>query len=402
MSVRDKIYIDLTEYSPKYRGGVSTFARGIAMGFANSIKRSDFKVTFIVEKMDESVWLANNLDSKISVVILNRKLRKKITNLFHRLNYNTFQSYWLFSLIKSLEFSRKTKKSLRNGILYCPTTYLNVKLSNLACVVSVHDCQEKRFPENFSKKQLLYREFQLKYTLTNSSLIQVSSKFISDEFQLYFQGMFKDFGSPLLIEIPEGVDTTFFRPDRHISVSRKKEICEILVPSSFHIHKNHLELFNSLKYLDGKRKIRTYLTGEGVMMQECREIASTFKSIDCQFIGYVSNEELRDLYRKVDLVVICSKYESSSLPILESLSCNTKVLASNINPHVEARDKLGLPIQLYQLGDQHELAKLIEKLLNCSKTQEIYKKVLPLDWENIAEKYLKIFGEIIEKRRELI
>ena len=391
MNTQNKIYVDLTEYSSKYQGGVSTFARGIAIGLAKLTEKNSLNICLILENKTEWNELIEHYNLDVSIITVNRLARKKFTNVLHRINYNFVNSYYFFALIKRLEFSHRIKYSLRNKVIYCPTTYLNLKVPSAFTIVSVHDCQEKKFPENFSRKQLLYRKYQLRFTLRNASIIQVSSRFISDEFKFYFPELLSNSNAPQFCVIPEGVDTKFFHPQKH--TSRKKTTDELLVPLSFHPHKNHLELLEALKILDGKRNIRVYLTGEGPMKQKCVEFTNSFKTIDCQFVGYISREYLLELYQRVNVVVVTSKYESSSLPILESLACSTRVLASDIKPHIEAKCKLDLPIELYQLGNARELANKIEHLLDLKNTKGIFRSVLPFDWENIAERYTVLFDQ---------
>ena len=391
MNTQDRIYVDLTEYSSKYQGGVSTFARGIAIGLAKLAEKEGLRICLILENKTEWNGLIEDYNLDLSIITVNRPVRRRITNVLHRVNYNIINSYYVFALIKKLEFSHRIKYSLRNEVIYCPTTYLNLKVSNAFSIVSIHDCQEKKFPENFSRKQLLYRKYHLRFTLRNASIIQVSSKFISDELKFYFPELLSNSNSPKICEIPEGVDIKFFHPQKY--ASREKTTDEILVPLSFHPHKNHQELLEALKILDGKRSIRVYLTGEGPMKQKCIEFTNSFMTIDCQFVGYVTREYLLELYQRVNVVVVTSKYESSSLPILESLACNTRVLASDIKPHIEAKYKLALPIELYQLGNARELANKLEHVLDLKNIKGIFRRVLPFSWENIAEHYAVLFGQ---------
>jgi glycosyltransferase involved in cell wall biosynthesis len=384
MKSNTKIFIDLSEYSSNYHGGVSTFASGITNALIETIPPNE-AIFLIFDSPNEADKFAIIEKTNISKIILNRRLRRQIAKLFHRLNYNLFSSYDIFRAIKYLEVPIKLRRLVQNQKLYCPTTYLNFHASGAFSLVSIHDCQEKRFPENFSNKQKLYREFQARYTLERSSAVQVSSKFVSDEFTRFFPRQFSKLRSPAIVQISEGVDLAFFKPKLSNREMRK---FEIFLPSSFHVHKNHMELFEALRRLDGQNLIKVNLTGEGEKKNECIEIASTFKTIEVNFLGYIDKQDLLLRYQDADLVVVCSKYESSSLPILESLACNTPVVAADIPPHVELKERCGLSIELYPLGDAEALSLKILSFLRKPNTMNLHQQVEEFDWRKISEKYL--------------
>ena len=383
MNSQDKIFIDLSEYSSHYRGGVSTFARGLTDALLKT-SPPDQEIILIFDSQNEANEFPVTELKNVSKFVLRRKLRRQITRFFHRLNYNFFLSYDFFRAIKYLEVPTELRRIVQNQKLYCPTTYLNFYTNGMFSLISVHDCQEKRFPENFSNKQKSYRDFQARFTLERSSGIQVSSRFIADEFMRFFPSVFSKPGYPVIVHIPEGVDLTFFGPRAFKREDRK---FEIFLPSSFHIHKNHIDLFRALRKLDGQHQMKVNLTGEGEKKSECIEIAATFKTIEVDFLGYVNEQELLGRYQDADLVVICSKYESSSLPILESLACNTPVLASDIPPHIELAVENGLAIDLYPLGDTEALYLKILSYLGKPKTENLRKHVEEFDWREVSKKY---------------
>jgi len=200
----------------------------------------------------------------------------------------------------------------------------------------------------------------------------------------FFPNVFSKPDYPVVVHIPEGVDLTFFRPRVFKRENRK---FEIFLPSSFHIHKNHIELFRALRKMDGQHQLKVNLTGEGEKKSECIEIAATFKTIEVDFLGYVDEQELLLRYQGANLVVICSKYESSSLPIFESLACNTPVLASDIPPHIELMTGHGLAIDLYPLGNAEALYLKILSYLGKPKTENLRKQVEEFDWRKVSKKY---------------
>ena len=136
------------------------------------------------------------------------------------------------------------------------------------------------------------------------------------------------------------------------------------------------------------------LTGEGPELEHYKREATKFLNVKFNFIGYVSRMELVQNYQKANLVVVTSEYESSSLPILEAISCGTKVIASDIPPHKEM--KLKLPFELYRLHNQYELSSKIQNEIRIQKREINSEYAIPnFDWNFVGDEYWKIFEEII-------
>lgn len=374
--------IDLSAYSSNYLGGVSTYSLGVTQGILYNIPKG-WTVSLI---STEDIHLPNS--ENVKTIRIERTIRNKLTNFAHRINYNLFKSYILFFIIRKFELSKHYKKSFSNTIIYTPTTYLNSYINNSINIVSLHDCQEKKFPEYFSKKQILYRKFNCKYTLDRAKLIQVSSQFIKNEILHYFKD---ETTKTQFFIIAEGVDTEVFKKAQ---TRNENEKFTIFLPSSFHAHKNHKDIFKALELLDNSNLIEVVLTGEGPELEHYKREATKFLNVKFNFIGYVSRMELVQNYQKANLVVVTSEYESSSLPILEAISCGTKVIASDIPPHKEM--KLKLPFELYRLHNQYELSSKIENEIRIQKREINSEYAIPnYDWNFVGDEYWKIFEEII-------
>ena len=108
-------------------------------------------------------------------------------------------------------------------------------------------------------------------------------------------------------------------------------------------------------------------------------------------MGAIETEQLIREYQQSDIVIVASKYESSSLPILEALSCGTFVIASDIQPHVEMRKKLDF--EIYSLGSPQQLAIKISEFIQGKLKNNFDTRINDYDWKNIAMNYWEIFSE---------
>jgi glycosyltransferase involved in cell wall biosynthesis len=390
---KHRLFIDLSSFNPEYLGGVSRFAISLTdkMMLVNSI----FDIS-IIPNQDNF----NYLSSRYGKGFILTAYPKQLTGIFsfiERLNFNLFNSVRLFSAIQKIRY-RKILKTVAGceGVLYCPTTYLNFKSDKLLNVVSLHDIQEKKYPENFSKDQRIYRDIRVKYTLRNVSRVQVSSRFMANELVAAYNAK----GS-LLVEISEGVNLQLFRSSRGGMklAGELPKLFTIYLTGRFLAHKNHIEFFEAI---DNFRAIPDLVvviadTPEN-LPSEIRNILSRNPELVVNLTGNLTDRELVDLYSEANLVLVPSLYESSSLPILEAIACGTSVLASSIPPHLEMASNL--PVLIYESGNRLSLQQSLVSIkdgLSPLNQADVNSVLTKYDWENIAKVYIETFKSVIQE-----
>ena len=234
----------------------------------------------------------------------------------------------------------------------------------------------------------------MKSTLKYSTSIQVSSSFIQGELIRYFP---EELRNKRIVVIPEGVDTKYFMP------SNERHTCKhlaVLYPASFLEHKNHQYLVKALELLPKELSISVKFTGEpnryiDILLEKTTELVRSRIILT----GQLSDSELLAEYQQCDVVISCSKYESSSLPILEGLSCGAMALASDIPAHREmAKD---LPITLFGLENPELLSILLIQRLRerISRFEQlpINEFLAGRDWSEIGSRYLDYFEESLRE-----
>ena len=133
-------------------------------------------------------------------------------------------------------------------------------------------------------------------------------------------------------------------------------------------------------------------------MEECRKLAAlkTSQNIEFCFVGKISDQILKEIYTSSHIVLTASSYESSSLPILEALSCGIIAVASNIDAHLEMSKRY--PIYIFDLESANGLVDCIqgiiqgiEPLLSTKSRLRMRNSVVDSDWNQIATEYMEIF-----------
>lgn len=117
---------------------------------------------------------------------------------------------------------------------------------------------------------------------------------------------------------------------------------------------------------------------------------------DVRIIGYIPDDELPPIYSGAELFVYPSLYEGFGIPPIESISCGTPVIVSDIPVFRETLDNVAIYINpenpdeiqektLYYLKNDEEREKLKK---NGRKLSERY------NWDKSARKLLDIYLEV--------
>jgi len=384
--MKNSLGIDLTVYSSNYKGGVTTFTEGIVTAALKQLVNWDITIYC---RLSNLVEVRNKFGAHNKIVIIEpsfKSIYEKCLRIIYKFRMN-FRFYVILQNVFWFKAIAKIREE--NSILYIPSTYINFPSKNISSLVSLHDTQEKTFPGNFSPNQLSYRKIQALTTLKYSSIIQCSSIFIKKEILKYFN---LEVQNSKIIVIPEGVDTLHFT---FVPQNRKSMEFRIFYPSSFLKHKNHQVLMEALSLLDKNTRFEIHFTGKkNELRDEIEAKCQLLRNIKCSFIGEISSSDLLSEYSRSNLVISCSKYESSSLPILEGIAIGRPVLASDIDAHIEMAKHL--PIDIFKQDDPLDLSEAIVRQIEGFKNAQATKdfsndSIKQFSWDNIVKEYEKYF-----------
>ncbi len=386
-----RVLIDLSGFDTSYQGGVARYSLEISKAL---ISKSPKNIE-ILASTDNSKFLSDFFSPETSIKAFETScgITAKILYWF------VYRVYPMPSLLRSAQ-----KRHFKNVIGYCddfgsliysPTTYLNFVPKYAKTLVSLHDCQEEKYPMYFSKTIRKYRKSNTVNTLANSTAIQVSSNFIRNELKTYFSNKQRD----NFFVIPEGCNLNDFRP---INKDSKKDAFQIFVPASFHPHKNQRVLLDALEKYKFSRPLKVIFSGHinslSLSLQKEYEFSS---GISVEYPGFLEDRDLKRLYVESDVVISTSLYESSSLPLLEAMASGTLVIASDIPSHVEMSETFS--ILLFESGSVNSLAStLYDAICLSDENYSLHishnlRKIREFSWDVIAQRYLD-FIQIIQER----
>lgn len=117
-----------------------------------------------------------------------------------------------------------------------------------------------------------------------------------------------------------------------------------------------------------------------------------------KILGYVSDEELVDLYNMADMYLYPSLYEGFGLPILEAQACGCPVLTSNVTSCPEVAGDSAMIVNPYSTD---EIAEAILKIFTDKNLREDlikrgHENIKRFSWKKTAERILNICDELTE------
>ena len=273
-------------------------------------------------------------------------------------------------------------------------------------VVSVHDVSFLEHPEYFTP----FRALQLRYTVRRT--VRAAARVLTvTEFSK--RSILAAYGLPeeKITVLPNGVATEF-RPtsrelaQRLVRSSRGLDAPFILTVGDLQPRKNHLGLIRAFEELT---KAHPHLPHQLVIVGKqtwhSPAIMSAARKSSAgsriHFTGFVSDEELRQLYGACDLFIYPSFYEGFGLPILEAMASGRAVACSNTSGMPEVADSAAL------LFAPHSTAEMVLAMRDLLLNPELRMRMERLgvqratmfSWDRTAARTLDLYYEVAGNAR---
>jgi glycosyltransferase involved in cell wall biosynthesis len=117
-----------------------------------------------------------------------------------------------------------------------------------------------------------------------------------------------------------------------------------------------------------------------------------------QFTGFVSDDELQQLYNACDLFVFPSFYEGFGLPALEAMACGRAVACSNVTALPEVVDSAAILFDPYSTDEM--VRALADLLLDADLRARMERlgtqRAAQFSWQKAADLALEVFREVAE------
>ena len=112
-------------------------------------------------------------------------------------------------------------------------------------------------------------------------------------------------------------------------------------------------------------------------------------------VGYVTDDELLDLYRSAAVVVLPSLYEGFGLPVIEAMACGTPCIVSDDPALVEVSGGAAIHVPR---GDSGALRKTLEtvlgdEILRDELSRKGLERARAFRWDECAARHVEAYRE---------
>ena len=245
---------------------------------------------------------------------------------------------------------------LRPSLYFSPG--FNVPLdSRCPFVLTVHDLNHLFVKENSSKLKRLYYSHLLRPAIQKAEFIFTPSMFSKNQIAEW-----SNINENRIVHIKPGVAQEFCSiGDRYTS-----DQPYFLFVGTHAPHKNLCGAIKAFSISGLKGQFEFLATG-----LPSNEIARLIDELELdghvRFLGRVSDSMLPKLYRGATALVFVSLYEGFGLPIIESMSCGTPVLTSNVASMPEAAGGAAI---LVNPKDSEEISDAMRTIANDDSLRE--------------------------------
>jgi glycosyltransferase involved in cell wall biosynthesis len=281
----------------------------------------------------------------------------------------------------------------------------------LACpvpvVVSVHDVSFLEHPEYFTRDRAWQLQWTVRRTVHRAARILTGSEFSRASILKVYGNLDED----KVVVVPNAAASEFRPISRDSAAFAVRERFQIAAPFVLSVgdlqpRKNQIGMIRAFARMvkaHPQLKQNLVLAGKetwfaGEVHRAARESGVADR---IQFCGFVSDDDLLNLYNACDLFIFPSFYEGFGLPALEAMACGRAVVCSHTSSLPEVVDGAAILFDPYALD---EIVRAMADLLLDSELRSRMERLglqraAHFSWQKTAQRTIEVFHEVLEKSR---
>jgi glycosyltransferase involved in cell wall biosynthesis len=232
---------------------------------------------------------------------------------------------------------------------------------------TLHDLQERYYPENFAWWQRAWRHRIHHALLGRAERVICESSYVQQDIVRFFG---TDKQRTVVMAAPPQLQFLSEQNGEQLAAARARlRLPErfLFYPAQFWAHKNHLRLIEAFRSVaDEVPELKLVLTGKQrdeyqAVMEAIGRLGLNDRVIH---LGYVAQDDLQAVYQLATALVMPSLFESVSIPVYEAFQVGTPVIASAI---------LAIPEQVGDAGllfDPTSVASIRDAILEVLRQPE--------------------------------
>ncbi|MEO6898230.1 MAG: glycosyltransferase family 1 protein [Caldimonas sp.] len=231
-------------------------------------------------------------------------------------------------------------------------------------VFTLHDLQEKHYPEHFGLATRVWRDLTNRFLTARAARVICESRFVGNDIVTHFSipaSRIEVVPAPPIASLRESQ----LCAAEVVAVKAKLSLPEqyVFYPAQFWPHKNHLRLVEAFARIAPEfPRCRLVLTGK--QRDEYERVFARVRELGLadrvKHLGYIESSELAVVYQCATVVTVPTLFESISIPVYEAFSIGTAVCVSNVVALPEQVGDAGL---LFDPTSPEDIAAAIARLL---------------------------------------
>jgi glycosyltransferase involved in cell wall biosynthesis len=273
-------------------------------------------------------------------------------------------------------------------------------------VVSVHDVSFLEHPEYFTRDRAWQLQLTVRRTVKRAARILTGSEFSRSS----ILKVYGDLDEDKVVVVPNAAASEFRPISRESAAVAVRERLSIAAPFVLSVgdlqpRKNQIGLIKAFARLVNaypQLKQNLVLAGKETWFADQVHKAARESGVSdrIQFFGFVSDDDLLQLYNACDLFVFPSFYEGFGLPALEAMACGRAVACSHTSALPEVVDGAAILFDPYALDEiVRALADLLLDRELRARTERLgLQRAAHFSWQKTAQRTLEVFHDVLEQR----
>ena len=267
---------------------------------------------------------------------------------------------------------------------------------NKPFVFTLHDMQERYYPEFFSKYENIVRWLKNRALAKSATKIICESSFVKNDI-VKFTGVEETKINIIQSPPPEEFLNYKFEERQFEVVKEKYNLPPkfIFYPAQCWFHKNHIKLVEAFNVVSRQiDDVYLILTGSqqnnyNNLIQRIDELSLNDK---VRHLGYIDYKDLPYFYKMSQFLVMPTLFESVSIPIYEAFALEVPVCSSDVVALPEQVGDAGVIFEAYNINDMANkmLMYLKNENFRLEKAKKGFERVVDFNHEEYAKKLLKV------------
>jgi glycosyltransferase involved in cell wall biosynthesis len=255
-------------------------------------------------------------------------------------------------------------------LYFCPFGAIWPRPVPVPSVVNLVDIQEKYYPQFFDEESLWNRDYHYVASTKSADRVITISNFSKSSI-VKFHGI-----NPRKIHVAYlSASRKYYKPlgkEKKSGLNLPDEF--VFYPANRWMHKNHDALLKAIQILKKQKRLLINCVFTGHDCQNGYPLNQ--KALDygigeqTKTVGYVSTEELRQIYSRAKMLCFPSLFEGFGMPIVEAMASECPVISSDATSLPEVVGDAGL---MFNPEAPEEIA---EKILLLYKDKEIRNRLI--------------------------